>query len=470
MRYKRYIAVTALCLILTNCAYFNTFYNAKTSYSSAMKAKLNSSNRQAPKELLDRVIEKCGKIIKYHPESRWVDDAIILMGKAYLEKGEFDKALRKFEEIIIYYSESPFLSEALYLTGLTYFQMGDYNPAIGSFNQILMMEDKKLKDAAYLGIIETHFKKKEFDTLLKKGKDFAKEYNKSLYLPRVLLLMGNVYMENDSLKKAKEVLTKARAIAKKSEDKNDIDEKYAVVLIKTKNTKEGLSILKSISEKSNAQEKIAGVTFEMVNVYLENNDIDNAFNELENFIAIYPSGPYAAEAFYKKGLIYEERIGDIESAIASYDNVSKLNPEEEIRNLAFKKNNVLKEIKTYTEILTNPDTSTDIPKTIFLLAEVYLFEKSAPDSALKKYCNVLDSFPESPFAPKSALAIAYLYENKKQDFQSALTTYRSIVEKFPETKYASAASRAIERLGVKQGVGDKVTNEDEPNKEPSVER
>ena len=464
MKCTGFFIAILLCILGNNCAYYNTFYNAKTAYNKAMESKKNSPNQQASPELLNKVIEKCGKVIKYYPRSGWTDDAVILMGKAFLEKGEYDKAQRKFEEIVIYYSESPFVAEALYLMGVSYLRREDYNLAVGSFNQVLRLEEGKFKDAASFGIMEAYFEKREFDNLLEVGSDFVRTHQKSSFLPRALLLVGNAYMEREDLDGAVESFRKARGKARRREDKNDIDEKYAVALIKKGNIDEGLSILKTLSEKSTNEERTAALTFEIVDAYLQDNSEEKALEELDNFTTLYSSGPYAAESYYRQGLIYEQRMADIESAINAYNNASKLYPEKDILALSIKRSTILKEIMELKEELANPDSSTELSKTHLLLAEVYFFEKENVDTALAEYRLVLDSFPDSPNAPKAAMAIAWIYEREKQDSTKALSTYELIVEMFPETEYASSAVSAIERLRGMQ------TNEEiqDPDGEPST--
>ncbi|TET18515.1 MAG: tetratricopeptide repeat protein [Candidatus Cloacimonadota bacterium] len=446
MKYKVHIFILIIPFVFSGCAYYNTFYNAKTAYNKAMKSKENAPNKKAPVDLLDKVIEKCGKVMKYHSKSRWVDDAITLMGKAYLEKGEYDKALRKFEELVIYYPESPFAEEALYLTGVTYLQRDDYSLAIGSFNQILNMKKGVFADDACYMIVESYYKKKDYDNLLDHARNFLTNFPGSAYLPKTLLLMGNVYLQREEYAESAKILKKARASARKREDKNSIDEKYAVVLIKMGNIEEGLSILKDLSERTILQERTATLSFEIVNAYIQEINFDRALKELDNFISLYPSGRYAAEAFYRKGIIYEENLGDAENAIAAYDNALKLNPADEIRSKATKKTTVLKEIAQYRKIIANPDSSTDLSKIHFLLAETYLFGKANADTAIIEYKTVLDNYSLGPLAPRAAMALAWIHEYDKQDTSDALEMYKLIIENFPLTEYSRSAEEALKRL------------------------
>jgi len=461
MRHKGLLSITLFLFLVNSCAYYNTFYNAKTSYNNAIRAKKNSPTNKAPSDLLDKVIEKCGKVIKYYPKSKWLDDAIILMGKAYLEKGEYDKAVRKFQELSIYYPESPFTPEALYLTGVTYLEKEDYNLAIISFHQVLNLAKGEFLDDASYGIVKAYSEKKDSSLLLSSGKMFSQNFSKSPYLPRVLLLLSNNYIENGNYDNAIETLKKARSSARKGEDKTGIEEKYAVTLIKMGKIDEGLSILKGLSEKTSLPERTSNLIFEITDAYIKSGKTKEALTELDNLISLYSTGPFIAEAFYRKGLVYENTLNDIESAITAYENALKLAATQDIRIKTTKRNNTCKEIKTYRERIENPDSTTDLAKTHFLLAESFLFGKSFIDSALNQYQQVLNTFPKNSLAPKSAMAIGWLYETEKRDTSKALTMYEFLMEKYPNTEYSEAASIAISKLKEKTEIDKKY---DEKNK------
>jgi tetratricopeptide (TPR) repeat protein len=443
---KKVLLLCVLPVFLASCAYYNTFYNAKVTYGNAMKAKQNSANKKAPVDLLDKVIEKCGKVIKYHANSRWVDDAIVLMGKAYLEKGEYDKALRKFEELTIYYAESPFIEEVQYLAGVTYLEKGDYSLAIGAFQKVMEIEGGKRRDAAFYRIVECRYLKEEYPELIEEGMDFEKQFPGSSYLARMLLLMGNGYIALEDYAEATEILAKARSKVKNREDKNEIEERYAVALIRTGKIDEGLALLRSLSERTVMEDRTAVLTFEICDAYIEEGDADKALKELDNFLSLYSSGSNAAEALYRKGLILEKR-GESDGAITAYENATKLGPQKEIGDAAAKRAQVLHEIKNYREQLANPDSTTDVTKIRFLLAETFLFGKENEDTALIEYARVLDMHPGHMLAPKAALAMAWIYENRKLDGVQAMDMYERVVRDYPGTRYSEVAQSALERLG-----------------------
>ncbi|MBN1433954.1 hypothetical protein JW921_04285, partial [Candidatus Fermentibacterales bacterium] len=88
---SRWACLLLVCgVVAAGCAYYNTFYNARTSYEQARKlARENPEHPSAPEaELLTSAIYGAGKVISVYPESRWVDDAQLLIGDASLLLGQ----------------------------------------------------------------------------------------------------------------------------------------------------------------------------------------------------------------------------------------------------------------------------------------------------------------------------------------------------------------------------------------------
>lgn len=107
-------------LLLAGCgtyrnltAYFNTYYNASQLFDQAVEELLKTpqpardSNYFAPYRLtsaltgkFEKVIEKGSRIIQFHGESGYVEDAIMLIGKSYLYQNETESAAGKFRELL----------------------------------------------------------------------------------------------------------------------------------------------------------------------------------------------------------------------------------------------------------------------------------------------------------------------------------------------------------------------------------
>ncbi len=72
-------------LLQMSCAYYNTFYNAKKYYKMGRDESENNfytliSNAEIKNYNL--TVEKCESVLVKFPNSRYVDDALLLMSKA----------------------------------------------------------------------------------------------------------------------------------------------------------------------------------------------------------------------------------------------------------------------------------------------------------------------------------------------------------------------------------------------------
>ena len=119
------VAATA-AFALGGCVYYNTFYHAKSAYAEAesIRATRPPDSEPTPQEneLLDRVIEKSGRVLRLYPDSGWADDALLLMATALYRQGKYESAESRLTEFSALYSDSDLSAEAGYLP---YFQ-GDF--------------------------------------------------------------------------------------------------------------------------------------------------------------------------------------------------------------------------------------------------------------------------------------------------------------------------------------------------------
>lgn len=121
-------ALAAALLLFLGCAYFNTFYNARQSYDDALESvRLNPDNPSSSEEQkLRTAIEGAGKVLTYYPESRWADDAQLLIADALLLLG----------------------SRSISGSGTS-----NYEEAMRAYSSVMVMtEDNRMRDRASLGI------------------------------------------------------------------------------------------------------------------------------------------------------------------------------------------------------------------------------------------------------------------------------------------------------------------------------
>lgn len=137
-----------LTVIPLSCAYYNTFYNARESYEEAME--LASQNPEDPvsleEELLDDAIAGAAKVLSVYPESRWADDAQLLLGDALLQSGrrtltgsgtsDFNEAMMAYSSAMVMTDDNGIRDRASMGLGLAALELQRLNDAAASFEEV----------------------------------------------------------------------------------------------------------------------------------------------------------------------------------------------------------------------------------------------------------------------------------------------------------------------------------------------
>ncbi len=168
--------ILAIALTLNGCAFFNTFYNARKSYErgvdAANRARKQNREQNVRPELtkdvftvdssipsgeatpfFDVAIEKTNKVVVLHPTSSWVENAILLMAKAYYLRGignDYLDARNRFEVFMTRYPDSPYLTDAKLWYGKTLIKLERYSEAEDALRQIPALHAKPDEEAEAL--------------------------------------------------------------------------------------------------------------------------------------------------------------------------------------------------------------------------------------------------------------------------------------------------------------------------------
>lgn len=151
----RWIQIIIILCFLTGCAgplkqnwnnftaYYNTFYNAKQYYSEGLKRntdqvpeinpeipiRVHLPPSSAGQEEFARAIEGGASILRNHENSKYVTQALFLIGKSYYYRLEYFSALEKFQELQAV-GNSLEVQGAILWQGKTYLEMETVNEGI----------------------------------------------------------------------------------------------------------------------------------------------------------------------------------------------------------------------------------------------------------------------------------------------------------------------------------------------------
>lgn len=169
--------------------------------------------------LLDRAIEKGSKTILKHSMRfngkeyvRWIDDAYLLIGKAYFYKQDYFSARRSFSFIMREYEANPIKYEAMLWLARTYIQMEQYEksePLLNLIEMDMTRGEAKIPPEVYREFSLVHadhyIKQERYDNAIDYLYDgIAVAGNKSLKT-RAKFILAQIYQSEGNLENASQL-------------------------------------------------------------------------------------------------------------------------------------------------------------------------------------------------------------------------------------------------------------------------
>lgn len=135
-------------------AYYNTFYNAERQFETGYKNLerfdqavnreqylplfVKTTGMSASKEF-EQTVLKSANLLREHPDSKWVDNALMLIGKSYFYQENYVGAVQKFTEVIS--METRLADEARFWLARALITSGAYDQALEELNLAMAVED-----------------------------------------------------------------------------------------------------------------------------------------------------------------------------------------------------------------------------------------------------------------------------------------------------------------------------------------
>jgi tetratricopeptide (TPR) repeat protein len=130
------VAAAVASLLLGGCVYYNALYNAEHLFERGEGHRLSGRDSLARADY-EEVVAKAAKAFRMEPQGEWADDALLLMGRAYLRVGDLRAARAALEQAErITDDDQVRLGAKLYL-GASYVEAEDFPTAITLLDEAL---------------------------------------------------------------------------------------------------------------------------------------------------------------------------------------------------------------------------------------------------------------------------------------------------------------------------------------------
>jgi len=348
--WRMFFSLFVLSFTVSSCAYFNTFYNTKKVFNEAKKdRKKRIGEKPTPSELkkYDKTIEKASKILEIYPNSKYVDDALMILGECFYYKGENVKAQRKFHELVTYFPESSYFLKAKIWLVKTDIKLKDYPAARLNLRELLGLQKLKRSirtESRYL-LGESLFEEERFSEAAKEYEIAALDAKDKLIKTKAYLKLGECQIINEEYSAAIISFKNATQFSPDDDMKFDARLNLGKVLKLAGDFKNASRICSQLLENVSYRKRHGLVRLEIADcVYHEglslydklkdanveySGKIKQALDEYQATAEEFNKTEVSAAAYYQMAKIYEEDLTDFNKAMVSYNKVRGEYPKSE---------------------------------------------------------------------------------------------------------------------------------------------
>ena len=460
-RLVRLIPIT-VSLLLSSCAYFNTFYNAEKYFKEADRIRLEKSGKAIPLRAIDnygKTIQKCRVVLSEFPDSKLVNDAILLMAKAQYYRSEYDEAITNLK-IIYSQGNSQQIAEAKYWSAVCKWRKGKTQTAINELQEIIKLtEDDNIKAQCHLSLADIAFDLDRDENFLFHLEEGAKIIKDRAEKGIVYNKLADIAFNNENYAVAEGAY---KEVIKNSLTKEKIENAHIQLL----------KISRILGDHRSAERKIKSMLvdekfknikgeleLELVQLYLAQKDTDNAMVRLESIIKDYQKTKTSSEAYYLMGQINLSGIWNPEIAKEKFSQVKKEYNRSEYGPIAESK---IKAIDTYNESLNSlkiydsiksdtllaDTTSSDsinnkadkISKSyeelLYQIGDLEAFSFERLDTGIVFFKRILENDSTSKFYPKALFTLSLIY-SEIGDTSGSRQFKNMLRSRFPGSDYTT---------------------------------
>ncbi len=276
---------------------------------------------------LDKVIEKCSRILVHYPKSKWVDNALLLIGRAYYYKREHGRAETKFRELLEGFPEGNLYGEGLLWLGRNAMAMERYDRAerylADAITRGIERGDADVVAEAYLAQGELYLSQNDHTRAvesLRKGTEVAGAADLRIQLQLALA------REEERQGNKKGAARAYRDIFRLNPDRDlafMAEINYARLARETGQYDEAVNTLVDMLDNPTYIEFDPDIQLEIGHLYTAVQEFPSALDQYTYIDTTFRGQAVAAEASYAKGRIYEYEARDYDRAFDAY-NSSKL--------------------------------------------------------------------------------------------------------------------------------------------------
>ena len=324
------VIVLVFALNLTGCAYYNYYYNARKYYREGEKSREEGiekerSSRSRNLTNYDKCIESAGRMLKYYPNSRWEDDALLLLAKAYYRIENYRKAIGKVDELVSKYPQSTFTQEGMLIKGMSLLMVAQPDSGRLILSKLFAPEvTLELQARAYNALGEFYFMEERWETAIENFRAVIDVGAEDEFLKNIAWIkIGDCLTKTEQIDRAVDLYDEILNSKPSRKVKLEATLRRAVILRQLGRVDEAYDALQLLLHDAAYVNDFPDIELEASRCLIVMGRFEDARDDLQDLVETNKRGEMAAEANFELGLLLWEEWRDIVSARSSLTEVKK---------------------------------------------------------------------------------------------------------------------------------------------------
>lgn len=342
----RILLFLPLLILLTGCSvwdnfitYFNLYYNANELYT-----KLEKQMQDQKKDLfaiepptippaanadVQKLIEKCSVILQFHSTTSYVDDALMMLGKAFYYQKNYLKSQQKFRELMASQPNSKYILESRLWIGKCDMRLRNYNDGLAVLREVraIAIEEDKEEIFEDTFIEEIVYRKMMADipAAIQVANEFLEISNNEKINAELWYEVGNLYTEAGDIESAANAYMNVFEYSPTYELEVAANLKLGHALREIGEPDKAYTIFQKMRSERKFSDKYSEIDLEIgiTEYYLGN--YEAAIKQLSMVDTMYKATPVSGAAKFEIGSVYEHGLKLLDSAAVYYQKASAAN-------------------------------------------------------------------------------------------------------------------------------------------------
>ncbi|MBO6794237.1 MAG: tetratricopeptide repeat protein [Balneolaceae bacterium] len=333
-------------------AYYNTYYNAKKSYNSGLKKSLEQARTyntlqpirvyETPKGAgasdFGNAIDKGASVLRKYKETKWVDNALEIIGKSYFYRSEYFNAIQKFDELYITAENEELKQQSVFWRGRVLLELKAFAEGIQYLNeQLSLLEGEWIGSLEYQTktiLAEHYIEQENYVNALDLLSESAGELPERAQKERAYFLLGQLNEILGNPEAAFDAYDQVERFYSNYDLQFAAKKKKAEVARDLGNTREAIKVFSSMVRDDKNTEFISELNYELGRTEQIQGNAEKAeriYLDLLRNQRNKPSANIKALTYNGLGELYQYDFDDYTLAAAYYDSSARMNiPENQL--------------------------------------------------------------------------------------------------------------------------------------------